>query len=115
MRILLTQGDDNIRGEMEGLVRKGENDLVLGLLELVKEFRISELVHPIVDRISTFYINETSYRYIVKAIDTVSWVDSEAFREIENRLMKKRITLSPGNLRRIRSYLKGVSHDHISR
>jgi hypothetical protein len=115
MRILLTQGDDNIRGEMEGLVRNGENDLVLGLLELVKEFRISELVHPIVDRISTFYINETSYRYIVKAIDTVSWVDSEAFREIENRLMKKRITLSPGNLRRIRSYLKGVSHDHISR
>jgi len=115
MRILLTQKDDNIRREMEGLVRKGENDLVLGLLELVKEFRISELIHHIVDRISTFYINETSYRYIVKAIDTVSWVDSEAFREIENRLMKKRITLSPGNLRRIRSYLKGVSHDHISR
>ncbi len=115
MRILLAEEDEGVRNDIGRIIKDGENELVLGLLDLISEFRITELMDTIVNRIGTFYIDESRYKYIVKTIDTISWLDSEAFRDLESRLMGKRFTLSPKNLRRIKKYLKGVSHDHISR
>ncbi|MCR3955515.1 MAG: hypothetical protein NUK57_04405 [Gudongella sp.] len=115
MRILLTEGDEGVKKDMERIIGDGRDELVMGSLHLVRDFGVTELMDTIVDRITTFYIDESSHKYIVKAIDTISWLDSEAFRDLEKSLMGKRLTLSPKRLRSIKKYLKGVSHDHISR
>jgi len=115
MRILLTQNDESVKNDIDRIIQNGESDMIFGVLDLIREFRITELSGTLVDRISTFYINESKFKFIVKTIDTISWIDSSAFRELENRLMRKRLTISPKKLRRIKKYLKGVSHDHKSR
>ena len=42
-------------------------------------------------------------------------IDYMAYEDMEKKLMRKRITLSPKNLRRIRKHLKGVSHEYKPR
>lgn len=115
MRILLTQEDKGVKNHMEGFILTGENEFVLGLLDLVREFRITELTGTLIKRIRTFYIDETMFKLTIKTIDTISWIDSKAYGDLEKRLMKTVITLSPKKLRRIKKYLKGVSHDYKSR
>lgn len=115
LRILLTQNDDKIINEMKRLIQAGNNEQILILLDLIKEFRISEVVGTLVERISTFYIDDNMYKYIVRAIDTISWIDPNVFQDLYNRLMNNKLTLSPKKLSRIKRHLKGVSHDNKSR
>lgn len=115
MRILLTQNDDRIIDDMKHLIQVGNDEQVLSLLDLIKEFRVTEVVGTLVERISAFYIDENMYKYIVRAIDTIARIDSNAFQDLYNRLMNNKLTLSPKKLSRIKRYLKGVSHDNKSR
>lgn len=115
MRILLTQNDDKIKSDIKNLIQVGNNEQVLSLLDLIKEFRVTEVVSTLVEKISTFYIDDNMYKYIVRVIDTIAWIDHDAFQDLYNRLMNNKLTLSPKKLSRIKRYLKGVSHDYKSR
>ncbi len=115
IRILLTQNDEGIRDDIARTIQNGESDMIFGLLDLIREFKITELIGTLLNRIRTFYIDDTMFKFIVKTIDTVSSIDYMAYEDMEKKLMRKRITLSPKNLRRIRKHLKGVSHEYKPR
>jgi len=112
MRILLIHDDDNVKNDIERLIKDGDNSLVLDLLDLIRDFKITEVIDSLVNKIGTLYIDESMFNFIVKTIETISCIDSEAYKDLKNTLMKKRFTLSPKNLRGIKKYLEGVSHDH---
>ena len=115
IRILLTQNDQKVKHVMEQMIQNGEDDFVFQLLDLIEEFKITEFTEALIGKIRTLYIGQDNLRFILKTIHTVFSVDSQAFRELENRLMRRKFTLSPKNLRSIKRYLKGVCHDHKSR
>lgn len=115
IRIKLTQGDDGIKGDIERFVKEGKDEFVLSLLDLIREFRITELIGTLNKKIHTIYINEKMLKFIMKTIDTFTFIDHKAYRDLDNRLMNTKFTLSPKNLGRIKKYLKGVSHEHKSR
>ena len=110
MRIQLTQGDEGVKKELDRLIIESDCDLALSLLDLVKDFRITEVIGSVLEKIKVFYIDHKMYKYIVKAIDTISLIDVKAYEELENKLIKTKITLSPSNLKNVKNYLKGVSH-----
>ena len=110
MRIQLTQGDEGVKKELDRLIIESDCDLALSLLDLVKDFRITEVIGSVLEKIKVFYIDHKMYKYIVKAIDTLSLIDVKAYEELENKIIKTKMTLSPSNLRKIKDYLKGVSH-----
>lgn len=115
IRILLIQNDQKVKHFMKQMIQNGDDDFVFQLLDLIEEFKIIELTDVLIAKIKTLYISQDNLRFILKTIDTVFSVDSQAFRELENRLMRRKVTLSPKNLGSIKGYLKGVCHDHKSR
>lgn len=115
MRILLTQDDDSIITDIEKLIKTGEDDLVLGLTDLIREFKITEVAGALMSKIDTFHIDDDMYKLIVRIIDTIAWIDADAFEDLKKRLMKYRLTISPKKLGRIKKHIKGVSHDNKSR
>jgi len=110
MRIQLTQGDEGVKKELDRLIIASDCDLALSLLDLVKDFRITEVIGSVLEKIKVFYIDHKMYKYIVKTIDTISFIDVKAYEELENKLIKTKISLSPSNLKNVKNYLKGVSH-----
>lgn len=110
MRIQLTQGDEGVKKEIGRLIKESDCDLALRLLDLVRDYRITEVLDLVVEKIKIFYMDDMMYKYIVKTIDTISFIDVKTYKELENRFVRTKITLSQSNLKNVKNYLKGVSH-----
>jgi len=115
IKILLTQNDDKIKHEIEHIIQNGKDDLVFGLLDLIREYKITESTEALIGRIRTIYISEDNLKFILKAIDTISSIDDPTYQNLEKQLMRKWFTISPKKLKIVKKYLLGVSHEHKSR
>lgn len=111
INILLTQNDENIKDYIEDIIQSSEGDLVIELLDLIREYKITECIQVLIARIKTFYISEANLKFILKTIDTVSSIDKQSYKELSKRLKRKWFSLSPKRLRLIKKYLIGVSYE----
>ena len=115
IKILLTQNDDKVKYNIEQIIRKGDYNLVFRLLDLIREYKITEITEVLIRRIRTLYISEDNLKFILKMIDTISSIDNQSYQRLAKRLKRKWFTLSPKNLRIIKKHLIGVSYEHRSR
>ena len=78
IKILLKQNDDKVTNYIEEIHQNGEDNLVIGLLDFIKEYKITELSEALMGKIKTLYINEDKLKYILKTIDIISSIDNQA-------------------------------------
>jgi hypothetical protein len=110
IKILLTRNDYQVKDEIEQIILDGEDDLVIGVLDLIRDYKITKYTEALIGRIRTLYISKDHLKITLKTIDTVASIDDSGFQNLAKQLMRKRFTLSPRNLRIIKQHLKGVSH-----
>ena len=110
IKILLKQNDDKVNYYIEEIIQNGEDNLVIGLLDFIKEYKITELSEALMGKIKTLYISEDKLKYILKTIDIISSIDNQAYQELSKRLNRKWFTLSPRKLKIIKKYLIGASY-----
>lgn len=111
INILLTQKDDKVKDLIEEIIQNNEGDFILELLDLIKEYKITESIQVLISRIKTFYISEDHLKYILKTIDTASSIDNKAYQDLSKNLKKKWFSLSPKKLNLIKKHLIGVSYE----
>lgn len=111
IKILITRNDYKVKDEIKQIIQNDDDNLVLGILDVIRDYKITEYTEALIGRIRTLYISKDDLKIILKTIDTVSSIDYSAFQKMSKQLMKKRFTLSPRNLRIIKQHLKGASHD----
>lgn len=110
IKILLTRKDYQVKNEIEQIILNGEDDLVMGILDLIRDYKLTAYTEALVGRIRTLYISKDHLKITLKTIDTVALIDDSGFQNWAKQLMRKRFTLSPRNLRIIKQHLKGASH-----
>lgn len=111
INILLRQEDDKVNELIEEVIKGNDEDLVLELLDLIREYKMSKSIQALILRIKTFYISEEHLKYILKTIDTVSSIDNKKYQELSKRLMRKWFSLSPKRLKLIKKHLIGVGYE----
>lgn len=111
INILLTQEDEKAKGIIDEIIQGDDNILIYELLDLIKEYKITESIENLIAKIKTFYISKEHLKYILKTIDTVSVIDKESYQGLSKGLMKKWFSLSPKNLKVIKKHLIGVSYE----
>ncbi len=110
IKILLTRKDYQVKNEIEQIILNGEDHLVMGILDLIRDYKLTAYTEALVGRIRTLYISKDHLKITLKTIDTVALIDDSGFQNWAKQLMRKRFTLSPRNLRIIKQHLKGASH-----